>query len=157
MIIKEIETRLNKDRLPILKETEAAYKIDGRKTYNSPADFYHLATILELQDAAEEKFYCIALNTKNRIEAIFRCGQGTINTCMVDIRGLFQKALLFNTANIVIFHNHPSGDCTPSEEDKKVTDRIYNGASILGLSLLDHIIIGDKNYYSFFEHNVLTR
>lgn len=157
MIIKEIETRLNENRLPILKETTAAYKIDGRKTYNSPEDFYRLATALELQDAAEERFYCIALNTKNRIEAIFKCGQGTVNSCIVDVRGLFQKALLFNTTNIVIFHNHPSGDCKPSEEDKKVTQRVYNGASILGLSMIDHIIIGNKNYYSFFENNVLTR
>lgn len=156
MIIKEIETRLNENRLPILKETKTIYKIDGRKAYNSPYEFYQLAAILELQDAAEERFYCIALNMKNRIEAIFRCGQGTINACQVDIRGLFQKALLFNTTNIVIFHNHPSGDCTPSEEDKMVTDRIYNGAKILGLNLLDHIIVADKNYFSFFEHNILT-
>ena len=68
---------------------------------------------------------------------------------------LFRKALLRNAVMIVILHNHPSGDPTPSTEDKKLTEQIRAGASVLGLTLADHIVIGDQQYFSFRENKLL--
>ena len=68
---------------------------------------------------------------------------------------LFRKALLRNAVMIVILHNHPSGDPTPSTEDKKLTEQIQAGASVLGLTLADHIVIGDQQYFSFRENKLL--
>lgn len=68
---------------------------------------------------------------------------------------LFRKALLKNAVMMVILHNHPSGDPSPSEEDVAFTERIAQGARLLGLTLADHIVIGDNRYYSFRENHRL--
>ncbi len=149
--IKEINTVLNENRLPILAETKGKYAAKSR--ISSPEN---IADILSpLKSYTEEHFVCIALDTRNKVQAVFPCGQGTINTCQVDVRGLFQKALMFNTSAIVIAHNHPSGDSEPSKEDINVTRKVQAACKALDIGFLDHIIIGE-NYYSFLEHNLLT-
>lgn len=77
---------------------------------------------------------------------------GSLTFAYVSPMELFRRALLRNAVMIVILHNHPSGDPTPSEEDVELTDRIAQGAELLGLTLADHIVIGDNRYYSFREH-----
>ncbi len=68
---------------------------------------------------------------------------------------LFRKALMCSAVMIVILHNHPSGDPAPSEEDRKITRQVEKGAQLLGLTLADHIVIGDNRYYSFRENHML--
>ena len=80
---------------------------------------------------------------------------GSISYAYVSPMELFRKALLRNAVMIVILHNHPSGDPTPSTEDKKLTEQIRAGASVLGLTLADHIVIGDQQYFSFRENKLL--
>ena len=80
---------------------------------------------------------------------------GSISYAYVSPMELFRKALLRNAVMIVILHNHPSGDPTPSTEDKKLTEQIRAGASVLGLTLADHIVIGDQQYFSFRETKLL--
>ena len=108
---------------------------------SSIADYY----MEELRHRREEAF----------IAAFFVIATGSISYAYVSPMELFRKALLRNAVMIVILHNHPSGDPTPSTEDKKLTEQIRAGASVLGLTLADHIVIGDQQYFSFRENKLL--
>ena len=74
---------------------------------------------------------------------------GTLNACYVDMKEIFKLAIINNSAFIACLHNHPSGDPEPSYEDKKLTERLQRAGAILGISVIDHIIVGDTDYYSF--------
>ena len=77
-------------------------------------------------------------------------GMGSINYCPVSIPEIFKAALLSNAANILLFHNHPSGDANPSQEDMQLTKKVVEAGKLLGIPLLDHIILGEAdNFYSF--------
>jgi DNA repair protein RadC len=81
--------------------------------------------------------------------------KGSSSQTLVAPSLLFRRALLCNAAMIVALHNHPSGDPTPSEEDELITEQLKQGAKLLGLTLADHVIIGDNRYYSFRENHTL--
>ena len=81
--------------------------------------------------------------------------QGTLSFAYVPTTELFRKALLKNAVMIVVLHNHPSGDPVPSREDLELTRQIAHGAKLLGMTLVDHIVIGDNRYYSFKENHRL--
>jgi DNA repair protein RadC len=81
--------------------------------------------------------------------------KGSNNQAFIAPSELFRQAVLCNALMIVVLHNHPSGDPTPSEEDFDVTEQLVQGAGLLGLRLADHIIIGDNRYYSFCENHTL--
>lgn len=85
----------------------------------------------------------IALDTKNKPVGVFEVSHGTASASIVGSREIFIRLLLVGASCFVISHNHPSGDCTPSKEDIEVTRRLKECADMMGLSLLDHIIIGD--------------
>lgn len=148
MTIIEYNTRLDTDRLPIIKES-AKYNVRGESLTNSDAFYDLCANVIGLKDAAEEYAYCFALDTKGKIIGLFEVGHGTINQSLVDVRGLFQKALILGAANIALAHNHPSGDPTPSADDKLLTKRVKDAAALLSIGLIEHLIIGDGTYYSF--------
>ena len=80
---------------------------------------------------------------------------GSTGYAFVSPKDIFRKALQQNASQIVVLHNHPSGDPTPSKEDIQVTTRLKKSAEILGLTLADHIIIGDNQFYSFFENDMM--
>ena len=98
--------------------------------------------------------WLITLDTKNNITGIFTVSTGSLNASIVHPREVFKRAVLQNAASIIICHNHPSGDPTPSQEDINTTKRIYDAGKILGIELLDHIIIGDNDYISLKERGV---
>ncbi len=78
---------------------------------------------------------------------------GTVNNTIVEAREVFKTSILSNAAQIMLVHNHPSGNVMPSRDDLKVTERIFMAAEIMGIPLMDHVIIGQKGtYYSFLEH-----
>lgn len=103
-----------------------------------------------LKDADREYLGVICLNTKNKILNISTVHIGALNKSIAHPREVFKTAILSNAASIIIFHNHPSGDTTPSNEDKDITQRIKECSNILGISLLDHIIVGydTESYFS---------
>ena len=107
------------------------------------------------KDKKQEYFYVIYLdNQKNYIDKklLFK---GTVNYSLVHPREIFKEAYLLSASHIICIHNHPSGDATPSENDIELTKRIKMISDIHGIGLLDHIIIGNNNYYSFYEDNNL--
>ena len=118
------------------------------KSINSPSVVYEV--LKEYLDGADrEKFVLLTLNVKNNITSITTVSVGSLSEATVHPREVFKTAILLNSASIIICHNHPSGDSTPSKADINITTRIKKKKKILGIELLDHIIIGDDNYCSF--------
>jgi DNA repair protein RadC len=104
-----------------------------------------------LQDEPAEVFVVLCLTTKFHVIAYHEAGRGTLDTVLVNPREVFKAAVLANAAAIVVAHNHPSGDPTPSPDDMEVTRRLVAAGGVLGIAVLDHIIVGDGRYYSFTE------
>ena len=92
---------------------------------------------------------------KNQIVAYSRVTEGTLNSSLIHPREVFRNAILTNANALIIAHNHPSGDPTPSRDDREITKELSNAANILEIQLLDHVIVGDESYYSFKERNQL--
>ena len=82
--------------------------------------------------------------------------RGTLTACLVHPREVFGTAVHLRAAGIIAVHNHPSGDPTPSMEDNKITTRLKEAGKILGIKLLDHIIVGQEDYYSFADDGLLV-
>lgn len=101
----------------------------------------------------QEYFYCIYLDTRKRIIKDKLLFIGTLNQSLVHPREIYKEAYKFSASSIVCIHNHPSGNVIPSTEDIKVTKELVRVGKILGIPVVDHIIIGKDNYYSFFENN----
>jgi DNA repair protein RadC len=134
-----------------VKERIKTYKgVENR--INEPHDAYRLCKeLLELDESPNEKFAIFALNTKNEIVGVHVVHQGTLNSSIVHPRDVFQRAILNNAASIICFHNHPSGDPTPTKEDVDVTRRLVKAGEILGIQVLDHIIVGEERFISLKE------
>ncbi len=98
-----------------------------------------------------EEFYMILLNRNSRVIGWYRISQGGVNETSVDPKLVFSIALKCLASSIIVAHNHPSGSLTPSTTDKNITERLTQGAQILGMQLLDHLIITKDSYYSFRE------
>lgn len=95
-----------------------------------------------------EHFKIMLLNTKNHLLAIETISIGTLNSSMVHPRELFKAAIKKSAAGLILVHNHPSGDPSPSGDDIVITRRLIEGGEILGISVLDHLIIGDNKFIS---------
>ena len=104
---------------------------------------------------SEENLVVLCLSTKNKIICQKLVSKGTLNSSLVHPREVFKQAIHVHAASILILHNHPSGDPTPSTEDTNVTARLKECGKLLGIDLLDHIIIGDGKYESLKEKGVL--
>ena len=109
------------------------------------------AFMMMLGDEPAEVFAMLCLTTKHRVIAYHEVSRGTLDSTLVHPREVFKAALLANSAALVISHNHPSGDPTPSADDVVLTTRLVAAGEILSIPVLDHIIIGDGRYYSFKE------
>lgn len=116
------------------------------KSITSSFDVYRIMRFLELED--REKFFVLHLDAKNRVIAMELVSVGTLTNALISPREIFKGAILNNSASIICVHNHPSGDTSPSPEDKKITDRLSAVAELVDIRLLDHIIIGHGRYHS---------
>ena len=108
-----------------------------------------------LIDKKQEYFYCVYLDTKGKYIDKKCLFVGTINSSVVHPREIFKEAYLLSANSIVCVHNHPSGDSTPSKEDISITRKIKEISIIHGIKLVDHVVIGNGNYFSFFDNNML--
>jgi DNA repair protein RadC len=104
-----------------------------------------------LRDLKKEVFKLILLNSRNHVIDIVEITQGTVNQANPLMREIFQKALENFSVGIICAHNHPSGDCQPSQEDKLFTKELIAAGKVLQIKILDHLIIGDNKYYSFAD------
>lgn len=109
-----------------------------------------------LRDFKKEYFFTLLLDSKHRIIKEELVSIGSINISIVHPREVFVSAIRETAESLILLHNHPSGDPTPSTEDYTVTARLVEVSQIVGISILDHIIIGDNDYFSFSEQHALN-
>ncbi|OPY55928.1 MAG: hypothetical protein A4E55_02346 [Pelotomaculum sp. PtaU1.Bin035] len=119
-----------------------------RPVIKSPDDVAGLL-MEEMRHLDREHFRALLLNTRNQVIANDEVSVGTLNSSAVHPRELFRNAIKRSAASVVLVHNHPSGDATPSKDDLDVTRRISEAGKIIGIEILDHIIIGDNRFTSF--------
>lgn len=153
MKVIKYNTMLDNDRKTILVKEKSSYckQVD---TLNLPEKIVSLMNFtMQAEILAEERVWMLATNNKNKLIGIFEIAHGTINNCILQPREIFVRACICGAAHIFIVHNHPSGDPEPSEEDNRMTQRIAEVGKLIGIPLLDHIIIGNHQYYSYFEMN----
>ncbi len=101
-----------------------------------------------LKGKKKEYFLALLLDTRNRLIKVSEISVGSLDTIIVHPREVFKEAISATAASVIFAHNHPSGDPTASEDDIKLTKRLAGAGEIVGIDVLDHIIIGDKNYLS---------
>jgi len=106
------------------------------------------------EDKKQEYFYCLYLDTKKRLIERRCLFVGTLNMSLISPREVFKGAYLVSASSIICVHNHPTGDSNPSKQDKDVTRKLRELGVIHEVPLVDHIIIGKNNYFSFFENDV---
>ena len=140
--------RINIYTVKQVKEKGGLYDVESKKI-KSPEDAENIIqTVLDLNSEAVEKFGILTLNTKNEVAGIHIISIGNLNSSIVHPREVFKAAILNNAASIILFHNHPSGDPQPSSEDVKITKRLIEAGSIMGIDVMDHIVTGDGKYKS---------
>lgn len=118
---------------------------------NNPFDAYlYLKPLMENLD--HEELFCIFLNIKSEIIKVKRITTGTVNSTLIEAKDILKWAIKYSSSFIIIAHNHPSGDATPSNNDKVLTDKLIASANQIDIKVIDHIIIGKGGYYSFLEN-----
>lgn len=135
--------RINTVSIQLVKEKSDLYQSN---IINSPDDASNIIDQY-LANADREHFGILCLDTKNKVTAIHTVSIGTLNSSVVHPREVFKAAILANANGIIIFHNHPSGDPTPSIEDRQVTNRLVEAGKVMGITVLDHVVVGDGSRY----------
>lgn len=102
-----------------------------------------------------EEFYVLLMNKANKVLGVTKISEGGTSGCLVDPKRIFQTALKSNASGIILAHNHPSGNLTPSEADRKITRKVKEAGVLLEISVLDHLILSTDGYYSFADEGAL--
>ncbi len=133
----------------------ATLRLDERPQVKSPADAANLL-MGDMPYFQQEHLRVLAVDTKNRVLSNWRQSlyKGSLNSSVVRVAEVFKEAIRCNAAAIIIAHNHPSGDPTPSPEDIRVTRDIRQAGNLLDIELLDHLVIGDGRYVSMKERGL---
>lgn len=141
------------DKIYFVQETKISYKNGKRfklelKCSEDTAEFVRNHT--EVKDFIDhhEMFYGIYLNNANEVSGIMKIGDGGLTSVSVDIKRLFQGALLHNATQLIIVHNHPSGSTKQSQQDKDITKKVNEAGKILGIHLVDSLIVTRDNHSS---------
>ena len=142
--------------IKLIKEKTGVYH-DGRKGVNNPDILYELGkqVLSEYINEDREAFAVILLNAKLKPVGYYVVSTGTLNQSLIHPREVYKKAIIASAYAVMLLHNHPSGDTSPSNEDIQVTQRLVEAGELVGIEVLDHVIVGDDNYYSFKEHGNL--
>ncbi|MDX9789594.1 MAG: DNA repair protein RadC [Candidatus Kapaibacterium sp.] len=108
-----------------------------------------------LRDLRKEIFLVLSVNRKNRIIRETIVGQGVVDQVLVDPREVFRNAIIESASGVFLIHNHPSGDVSPSEQDKIITNRMVQAGNIIGIKVIDHLIFGFDKYFSFSNADLI--
>jgi len=148
----EIAKRAVKEKIDSEQKTD-----DEKKKFNSvtsPSELYNILNE-KITNFSKEHFYVISLDTRNNFIGIDEISVGTLTASLVHPRETFESAIKRHAAQIVIAHNHPSGETEPSEDDLKITKRLVDAGKIMGIEVIDHIIITRNGFLSFKEKNLM--
>ena len=138
----------------LVKRINVLSLIKIEKVISSPNDIASLI-MKEMSFLKQEVLKLIMLDTKNNIIGIKDVFKGSLNTSIVHPREIFKEAIKKSSSSIIICHNHPSGDPTPSKEDINITIRLKECSKIIGIDLLDHLIVGKNQYVSLKEKGII--
>ena len=133
----------------------AAKPLHRGERIGSPEDV-HRHFHARLRDAPTEQFHIVLLDARHRVLRSVLASQGTLTASLVHPREVFRPALREAAAALVLVHNHPSGDPSPSPEDREITRRLARAGSLLGIPILDHVIVADRGYASLREQGELS-
>jgi len=122
------------------------------KTSKDIVDYF----IPYLRDMKKEVFKAVLLDGKNKIIKDVTISEGTLTKSIVHPREVIKEAVTEGAAALVLIHNHPSGEPQPSQDDIEITNRIISACELMGIRILDHVIIGDNDYFSFFNEGLIT-
>lgn len=152
MRVTKYNTVLSEDRLPMLvKENSFNYQVE-KKCLTSPNDIYWFMSEKENLDCQDHEItYILCFDTKCKLLGYFKVTEGTVNQSLLSPREVFIKALAVGAVKIILIHNHPSGNATPSNMDDEITKRIKEGGKLIGIALIDHLVFGSKKYFSYLE------
>ncbi len=129
-------------------ESREKYKINSSKdAFNFMQPF--------LEDLSYEEFWVIYMNRSNRITDQIKISQGGVSGTVIDVRIILKHAIEKLASNLIICHNHPSGNLQPSESDKQITNKLKEAAKFHDIQVLDHLIISDNSYYSFADEGIM--
>lgn len=131
------------------------FRKNDRKKIQSAKDVFEYMTG-RIPDETKEHLFVLHLNTKNRVIRHDLVSVGTLNASLIHPREVFKSAIRESAHALVLVHNHPSGDVEPSNADRQVTGILQQAGSILQIELLDHVIVGRENWFSFREHALLA-
>lgn len=157
MRVNFYDTKLSEDgRTMLVKEKAINYQTDGNINVNSPEILKELMnSIVHLNVLGEEHLYMLALNHNTKLLGIFFISKGTVSQTCLSTREIFMRALMVCASCIIICHNHPSQNPTPSRDDVITTQKIKEAGELLNIPLMDHIVIGGDDYFSFLEKGLL--
>lgn len=136
--------RIALSELVAVYEARQAKRLDQALQIRAPKDIYNFVRF-EMENLEQEQLHVITLNTKNRILSAPMIYKGSVHTTVVRLAEVFRPAILDNASGLVIVHNHPSGDCSPSPEDAALTREIVKAGQLLDVDVFDHVIIGRGN------------
>lgn len=142
----ELSKRLLKENIEIEKDRVR------KNAITTPSEIVKIIQP-EIEDYSKEHFLVISFDVRNRIIGIDKTSKGTLSASLVHPRETFESAIRRHAAQIIVAHNHPSGDCEPSEDDIRITKRLYEAGKIMGIELIDHIILTKENYCSLKDKN----
>lgn len=109
----------------------------------------------EFASLDREEFHVVTLDGKNRMIGLHHISTGSLSSSIVHPRKCLKPGILDSAAALILLHNHPSGDPAPSREDRECTERLVRAGSILGIRVLDHIVFGDSDYFSFADAGLI--
>ena len=133
---------------------KAAQEIPEKEKVTSVNDLYKIFSQY-LSDLQTEEFWAIFLDQKNHVIYKTQISKGGISGTLVDVRVIFRIAIEHLATSVVVAHNHPTGNLTPSQPDISITRRIKEAGDLLDIKLLDHLIIGENSFFSFSEQGLL--
>jgi len=139
----------------LVKQECKLYDLPTNKANSSSAASEIIQTVLDLNSSTVEKFGILCLDAQLKVIGIHIVSIGTLTEAVVDMRGVFQRAILNNAHSMILFHNHPGGNSRPSMEDRQITDRIKKAGELLGIQVHDHIICYDGGYTSLAEQGLM--
>jgi len=138
----------------ISRRVESQSKWFSNKSITNPSEVAKMFIPI-LRDEVKERFIVVSMNAANRIIRYNIISTGNLTSSIVHPREVFKVAIENNSANIILIHNHPSGNSAPSNEDIKTTKKLVEAGKLLDIEVFDHIIIADNNYLSFVEQQMI--
>lgn len=154
--IKGIKTAKALEILAILEISKRLTKIDtiSEKQLLNPKAIVEWLRF-NVGYSIQEEFFAIYINARGTIIKSEVMYKGSKNSSIVGVDEILRKAIILKASAIVVAHNHPSDDVSPSPNDLDITNKLYNASNMIGIPLLDHLIIGKSNYFSFKNHGML--